>query len=67
MKNIPRRLIIYSKDVENITGRHERTANRILERIKKYYNKKRSDFVTVSEFCSFMGLKEEVVRQYMTG
>ena len=66
MPPLPPRIVVYSKDVENITGRRPRTAQIILKRIKKHYKKDKLDFVTIHEFCEFMGIKEEVVREFLT-
>jgi hypothetical protein len=34
-----------------------------MQKIRKYYNKQKGDFITIQEFCSFMGLSEEWVKQ----
>ena len=65
MNAIPNRLVIYTKDVMNITGRKERTAQKLLANIRKRYNKSLTDFITVHEFCAYAGLKEEQVMPYL--
>lgn len=65
MKTIPPRLVIYAKDIENITGRRSRTCYTILEKIKKHYHKKKGDFITVREFCEFMNISEELVKDFL--
>ena len=62
MNTISHRLVIYAKDVERITGRRPRAAQKILQRIRRRYNKQFNDFVTVEEFCEFLKLKESSVR-----
>lgn len=59
------RIVIYPKDVALITGRTERTAQRILTLVRKAYGKKRGDFVTVSEFCLFAGFEEVEVLEVL--
>jgi hypothetical protein len=49
----------------NITGRRERTARLLLTRIRKKLRKKRSEFITLEEFCSFTGLKPEHVTHFL--
>ena len=66
MLSLPKRIVVHSKDVENITGRGKRTAQAILQKIKKFYNKEKSKYITIQEFCEFMGLKEDHVRQFLT-
>jgi hypothetical protein len=53
------------KDVVMISGVSQRTASRILYKIRKHYQKKPASFVTVDEFCAFTDIKEEVVREYV--
>jgi hypothetical protein len=65
MQGIPPRIVIYTKDVMNITGRKERTARKLLSDIRKQYQKKNTDFVTVEEFCHFTGLKEEKIYPFL--
>lgn len=65
MKKINTRMIIYAKDIERITGRKPRTCYAILQKIKLFYNKQKSDYVTVREFCHFLNIDEELVREYL--
>jgi hypothetical protein len=57
-QTIPNRMVIYAKDIINITGRKERAA-RLLAKIRKKYNKKEGELISVYEFYEFTGLKEE--------
>lgn len=65
MKSIPKRLVIYAKDVEMITGRRRRAAQDILRKIRIFYKKEKNDLVTVDEFCEFMRMKENIVREFL--
>jgi len=56
------RICIYPKDIVRITGKSERYARKLLERIKKEYSKKEYQFISVEEFCQFTGLKVEQVQ-----
>ena len=64
-KNIPQRAVIHPRDVENITGRRGRTAQYLIQTIRKAFGKEKFQFVTVGEFCLFTGIDEETVREYM--
>ncbi|TAN13620.1 MAG: hypothetical protein EPN37_13365 [Chitinophagaceae bacterium] len=64
-ETIPNRIVIYTKDIMNITGRKERTARKLLARIRKEFNKERGDFVTTYEFSRFTGIKEENLREFL--
>lgn len=57
------RHVIHSKDIVRITGVAERTARKILQKIRERHNKTKEMFVTILEFCEYTGLREEDVRQ----
>ena len=65
MKTVPNRIVIYPKDVANITGQDKRTARRLLARIRKQFNKPDRAYVSIDEFCAFTGLKEEKVAPFL--
>jgi hypothetical protein len=60
-QTIPNRIVIYAKDIMNITGRKERAARKLMAKIRSKYNKETGSFITVYEFCEFTGLKQENV------
>ncbi|HEX2536039.1 MAG TPA: hypothetical protein VHK69_19995 [Chitinophagaceae bacterium] len=65
MPKIPPRFYIYTRDVENITGRKRRKAAHILSQIRKLHQKGQYDLVSVKEFCEYMKLEERVVREFL--
>ncbi len=64
-QTIPNRIVIYAKDVMNITGRKERAARNLLARIRRKYKKKKTEFVSIDEFCDVPGIKKESVREFL--
>ena len=62
---VPKRICIYPKDVQNITGRKEKTARRLLNKIKQQLGKPEEGFVTVQEFCQFTGITMEEVSRFL--
>ncbi|MBC7934578.1 MAG: hypothetical protein H7Y86_04350 [Rhizobacter sp.] len=60
-----KRIVIYAKDVENITGRKERTARKILQSIREKLGKERWEFISIKEFCEHTGLNEDDVKNQM--
>jgi len=64
-KLVPNRIVIYARDVENITGRRERAARELLRRIREANGKRAGQFVSLAEFCVFTGLKEEDVKRFL--
>lgn len=64
-QKVPVRIVIYAKDVINITGRKERAAWKLLAQIRKKYNKKKGQFVTVDEFADFTGICKEIIKPFL--
>ncbi|OMP78288.1 hypothetical protein BW716_15660 [[Flexibacter] sp. ATCC 35208] len=64
-KIIPNRIVIFAKDVMNITGRKERAARDLIQKIREKNGKGPKQFVTVSEFCEYTGLPEENVKPFL--
>ena len=64
--NDPNRIVIFAKDIMNISGRKKRAARKLLAKIKKKYKKGRGDFISVDEFCDFTSLKKESVREFLS-
>ena len=62
MNTPPTRVVVYTKDVSNITGLGPRAARKLLASIRKQLNKPRTSFITIEEFSSFTGIKEDLVR-----
>ncbi|MCP9752431.1 hypothetical protein [Ferruginibacter sp. HRS2-29] len=62
---IPRRIVVYAKDVMNITGRKERAARKLLADIRKKYKKKKGDFISVKDFSNFTGLDETTIAPFL--
>ena len=67
MKTSVKRICIYPKDIERITGKSYRQSTRILNAIKKSHNKLDNEFVTIEEFCHYSGLKIEQVKPLIFG
>lgn len=65
MKPTLPRLCIYPKDIARITGRSYRQSTRIYQNIKKHYNKKANQFVSIYDFCEFTGLPVPMVLQQL--
>ena len=64
-QKMPRRIVIYAKDVENMTGRKSRASRKLLQKIREKYGKDKDAFVTVKEFCLFTGIGEEEVTPFL--
>ena len=61
-----KRVIIYPKDVMIITGKSESYSRDLLKKIKAHLNKEEHQYISVQEFCTYMGLKiEEINIQWL--
>ena len=58
----PKRICIYPKDIQRITGRSERYGRNIIQEIKMKLNKAPHQFVTIHEFAEYSGLDLELVK-----
>lgn len=63
---MPVRIVVHSKDVENITGHMPRTARKLLQKIRQQAGKPKGALVTVKDFCSYTGIAEELVNGFLS-
>jgi hypothetical protein len=59
------RVVIYIKDIENLTGRKPGAARNLYYNILKAFDKKPGQFITYHEFSIFTGIDETVVQEYL--
>jgi len=60
-----KRLCIYTKDIQIITGKSERYCRGIIAEIKKQYNKQKHQPISVIEFCNYLKLNREDVEKFL--
>jgi hypothetical protein len=60
-----KRIIIYPKDVQLITGKSERAGRALLAKIKKANTKNPHQFVSINEFSEYTGLSVEEIASYL--
>lgn len=63
MKTEAKRLCIYPKDIQRITGKSYRQSIRLLQKIRTAYFKQENEFLSISEFCQYTSLDFEQVLQ----
>jgi hypothetical protein len=61
MNQISKRVCIYPKDIQRITGKSYRQSTRILNEVRKSLRKPKNNLVSIEEFCSHTGLNVEHV------
>lgn len=62
---VPKRCVVYPKDVQLITGRSESYGVKLLNKIRHFFGKKPYQFITVSEFSEFSGIPVSQVERYL--
>jgi len=67
MKNENKRLCIYPKDIQRITGKSYRQSIRMLQKIREDLNKTQNELVSIEEFCQYTSLKKEQVEPLIIG
>lgn len=60
-----KRICVYPKDVQRITGRSERYGRKLLQKIKKHFEKDQHQFVTIKEFSEYTGINEAEIEKYI--
>ncbi|MDX2190775.1 MAG: hypothetical protein SFY32_13010 [Bacteroidota bacterium] len=62
-----KRLIVYPKDIQRMTGKQERASRKYLQTIKAKLGKAPTDLLSIDEFCQATGFKIETVATFMVG
>ena len=61
-----KRICIYAKDIQLITGRSERYAYKIIAKIKRVNGKRNDQLITIKEFAEFSGIDEQQIRELVS-
>jgi hypothetical protein len=67
MKIENKRLCIYPKDIQRITGKSYRQSIRLMQTIRRDLNKLQNELVSIEEFCHYTSLKMEQVEPLIIG
>ena len=67
MKTENKRLCIYPKDIQRITGKSYRQSIRMLQKIRVDLNKSQNELLSIDEFCQYTSLKYEQVEPLIVG
>lgn len=60
-----KRIIIYPKDIQRITGRSERYSRAIIQRIREDKKKDDHQLVTIHEFAEYTGIDLSLVESFI--
>lgn len=59
------RVCVYTKDIQQITGKSERQSRNILNQVKALHHKEKHQLVTIEELSQYLGLTPEEVRAFL--
>ncbi|MCX2680667.1 hypothetical protein OOZ15_12000 [Galbibacter sp. EGI 63066] len=62
-----KRVCIYPKDIQRITGKSIRSSRNLYKNIREYFEKEPHQFVSIQEFAIYSGIELEIVKEYITG
>ncbi len=57
-----KRIFVYPKDVQMLTGKSERHCREIIKQIRLRNKKEKHQLITVSELCEYLGVHPDSVR-----
>jgi hypothetical protein len=57
-----KRICIYPKDIQMLTGKSERYARKLVAQVRMHYKKNKGQLLTIKEFYDYMGLEEKEVK-----
>ena len=60
-----KRICVYPKDVQRITGKSEQSGRRLLKKIRETLGKQEHQFITVEEFAMYTGISLDMIRDYI--
>ncbi len=60
-----KRICIYPKDIQLITGRSERYGRKLIQDIREYLGKESHQFITTEEFSDYTGISVDVVNRFI--
>lgn len=66
LEGMSKRICIYPKDIQRITGKSERYGRVLIHKIKEHFQKEKSQFVTIREFSKYTGISEEEVLKFIS-
>ena len=67
MKTEVKRVCIYPKDIQRITGKSYRQSIRMMQKIRTDLNKLENQLLSIDEFCQYTSLKYEQVEPHIIG
>lgn len=60
-----KRVCIYPKDIQLITGRSERYGRKLMQTIRDSLDKEPHQFITIKEFSDYSGIEMDLINEYI--
>lgn len=60
-----KRIVIYPKDIQRITGKSERYGRLMIQRIKQELKKDDHQLVTIHEFSAYSGINPDLISEFI--
>jgi hypothetical protein len=60
-----KRVCIYPKDIQMITGKTLRQSRTIINDIRVFFKKEKKQLVTIDEFCRYSGISRDEVDKFI--
>lgn len=60
-----KRIVLHTKDVMIVTGKSERYSRKLIYQIKEHLLKQKHQYVTIKEFCEYLGLDQYEVEDVL--
>ncbi len=60
-----KRIVIYPKDIQRITGKSERYGRLMIQRIKQDLKKDDHQLVTIHEFSDYTGINPDIIAEFI--
>lgn len=67
MKTELKRVCIYPKDIQRITGKSYRQSIRLMKKIRIDLQKLENELVSIEEFCQYTSLKYDLIEPHIKG
>ena len=60
-----KRIVLHTKDIMIVTGKSERYSRELIKKMKEHYLKKKHQYITIKEFCDYLGLDVDEVEKVL--
>lgn len=59
------RVVIYPKDIQQLTGKSYRQSMFLHREIRAFYKKGKKQYLTIKEFAQYTGIHKKIISQFL--